>query len=196
MDRTQPPPLRRSCGWRLLFLGLVLVAGTPLASFAAAEVESSQTEDEVRAAALFNIVLFTEWPASSFASPEAPLVVGVLGEGPTAALLTTLGENDSWHGHPIRVMRFQTPAEIASCHVLYLARSAFGDWARVQQVSAGRSILTASSMPDFARRGGMVEFGVERNRLRLTVNLDAARAGRVTLSSSVLRLARVLGSAR
>lgn len=165
-------------------------------SFAAGALESGPNEDAVRAAALYNIILFTDWPASAFTAPDAPLVVGVLGEGPTADLLANLGENETWRGHPIQVTRFRAASEVSSCHVVYLARSAFADWTTVQRSWAGRPILTASSLPDFARRGGIVEFGIERNRLRLTVNLDAARASGITLSSSVLRLARVLGSAR
>ena len=57
----------------------------------------------------------------------------------------------------------------------------------------GRPILTVGVEEGFAQQGGVVQFAVDRNKLRLVVNLRSARANGITISSKVLRLAEVIG---
>ena len=44
----------------------------------------------------------------------------------------------------------------------------------------------------FASRGGIIRFVTDHNRIRLRINLDAARAARLTLSSKLLRPAQIV----
>jgi len=56
----------------------------------------------------------------------------------------------------------------------------------------GRSILTVGEMEGFALRGGMIELFTERNRVRFRVNLVAAKAANLRISSKLLELAEVV----
>ncbi len=51
------------------------------------------------------------------------------------------------------------------------------------------SVLTVSDMPQFARRGGMVQFLLDGNRVRFEVNLVATQRAGLNLSSDLLKLA-------
>jgi hypothetical protein len=44
----------------------------------------------------------------------------------------------------------------------------------------------------FAERGGMIRFVSDRNRIRLQLNLDAAEAAHLTISSKLLRVAEII----
>ena len=44
----------------------------------------------------------------------------------------------------------------------------------------------------FASRGGMIRFVTDHNRIRLRINLEAARAANLTLSSKLLRPAQIV----
>jgi hypothetical protein len=44
-------------------------------------------------------------------------------------------------------------------------------------------------MPEFTRRGGMIQFVIEANRVRFEVNLTIAERTGLTLSSQLLKVA-------
>jgi hypothetical protein len=52
--------------------------------------------------------------------------------------------------------------------------------------------LTVGETERFATRG-MIRFVTERNRVRLEVNVGAAKAAGLTISSNLLRAARIVG---
>jgi hypothetical protein len=56
----------------------------------------------------------------------------------------------------------------------------------------GRSILMVSDVDGFADQGGTVQFVTQGNRIRLRINLDAAKAVGLTISSKILRPATVV----
>lgn len=168
--------------------GLVLLVFRPPVTLASSAV----SDDEARAAAVCSIVMFTEWPAAAFAQPDSPLVVGIMAAPPMVKLLRDLLDCETWHGRAIQLQPVATLADARRCHVLYVARTSQSRWQAQQVQLQGRPILTIGESERFAALGGIVELGIERDRLRLIVNLTAARAGGIVLSSKVLRLAQVL----
>jgi hypothetical protein len=65
----------------------------------------------------------------------------------------------------------------------------------VEQIVAGlkaRNILTVADAEGFARRGVMIRFVNERNKIRLRINLDAAKAANLTISSKLQRPADIV----
>jgi hypothetical protein len=53
----------------------------------------------------------------------------------------------------------------------------------------GRSILTVGDTEGFAEDGGIIRFVTEKNRIRFRINVDAAEAAHLVISSKLLRLA-------
>lgn len=178
---------------RLAFAAALFSASFSSIVHSATPPSATSREMEVKAAALYNIIVFTEWPTTAFADANAPLVVGVLGRGPITDLLHDLIANEMWRGRKVVLQHYSSPAEVKDCQVLYVGHTEHDQWPRMRTRFAGRPVLTASDAPDFARNGGIVQFGLEHNRLKLTVNLTAARAAGLTISSKVLRLADVVG---
>ena len=175
-------------------LGAAVLFAVSLAAVRAVESPPPVArEHEVKAAALYNIISFTDWPATAFSAPAAPLVIGILGQGPVSDMLQLLVQNETWHGRRLLLERYTSPEQAKNCHVLYVARSEQPRWNAVRSQFAGRTVLTVCDAPNFARQGGIVQLGIERNKLKLTVNLAAARAANLTISSKVLRLADVVG---
>jgi hypothetical protein len=50
-------------------------------------------------------------------------------------------------------------------------------------------VLTVSDMPDFSRRGGMIQFVLEGSKVRFEINLASAEAARLTVSAELLKVA-------
>ena len=79
--------------------------------------------------------------------------------------------------------------KIKACHVLFISRSENDRVEQILQNLQGRNILTVSDIPDFAARGGMIELFMEKNKIRMRINLSAVKAAGLNISSKLLRLA-------
>jgi hypothetical protein len=154
---------------------------------------STIDEREVKAVFLFNFAQFVDWPASAFLTPNDPIVIGILGNDPCGALLDQVVEGEVVKGRPLAVSRFRRVEDIKSCHVLFISPSEVGTYERIVNALRARPILTVGETEGFTSRG-MVRFLTERNRVRLEVNIAAVKTAGLTISSNLLRAARIVGA--
>jgi hypothetical protein len=173
------------------------MAAVLLISIAATKIHATSPpearEYAIKAAALYNIVSFTEWPDNAFASPDAPLVIGVLGTGPVGDLIDGLVQNELCRGHKLTVQHYARVADVQTCHVLYVASSEQSNTREVRKRFSRRPILLVSDLDNFAADGGAVQLAIEHNRLRILVNLAVTQSSGLRLSSNLLHLATIVG---
>jgi len=172
---------------RVLPFAVLLAAAPGLAAQTA-----RASEYQVKAVFLFNFAQFVDWPADAFPESDTPLVIGILGDDPFGGVLDQTVVDERLRGRPFQVRRYHSVDEIKACHILFVSRPE-GD--RPQGILAGlknRPILTVSDADGFAERGGMIRFVTERSRIRLKINLEAAQAAHLTISSKLLRVAEIV----
>jgi hypothetical protein len=179
------PPARFARGlWAFVF-GCIAVA-----SAGAADIRH---ESEVKAVLLYNFTQFVEWPAEAFEAPDSPLIIGVLGHDPFGRALDTVVEREMVDGHRIEVMRFRDVEEALGCHLLFISSSERAASGAILARLQGRPILTVAEFDSFLERGGIVQLHRgPNNKVRLRVNLAAARAASLTLSAKLLRVAETV----
>ena len=173
--------------------GRVLVAGLIWMTASAAFAQPGSREYQVKAVFLFNFAQFVEWPAEAFSSPDAPLVIGIVGDDPFGPFLAEVIRDEKPGGHPLEIRHFQR-SEQADCHILFISRSESSRLQPLLAGLAGKPILTVSDMENAARRGVMIRFLTESNRIRLRINLDATKRAGLTVSSKLLRSAEIVGT--
>jgi hypothetical protein len=168
-----------------------LLAVRPESVWAANETERPTIAQElgVKAAFLLNFAAFVDWPAHAFVSDTAPIVVGVQGVDPFGQLLDEIFEGENARGRRFEVHRIPPGGDVRGCHILFVADSERRRFARVLRETRERPILTVANAPGFTELGGIVEFTMERNRVRFRINHNAAKAAGLTISSRLLRLA-------
>ena len=152
-------------------------------------------EYELKAAFLFNFLQFAEWPADAFATAESPIVLGVFGEDPFGRSLDQLVQDAAVNGRRIEVRRYQRAEEIEVCHLLFVNLRNMTRLKAVLAALQGRSILTVGDADGFLEQGGIIQFVMQDERIRLRINLDAATSAHVTLSSKLLRPAQIVTTA-
>lgn len=187
MQRAQR--LKRSlCGAALWAVATLLVGG-------AAITASAQTpEYQLKAVFLFNFTQFVEWPPEAFSDSNSPIVIGILGADPFGSYLDETVRGETVNGRPLVVQRYTKIEEMDTCHVLFVSRS---ETARVEHILdrlRGRSILSVSEIDSFASQGGVIRFLTVSNKVRLRINLEAARLANLTISSKLLRPAEIVGA--
>ncbi len=176
--------LGRKVGRRPRFLGVWLmlaglVLNVPLTS---AEVAPPR-EFQVKAVFLYNFAQFVEWPQTAFETADSPVVIGVLGLDPFGGFLDETVHGEKVNGRPLVVRRYRGIGDIQRCHILFISGSEGRKTHDILAAMKGRSVLTVCDWEDLGRRGAMVWFIMERNRVRLRINLDAAKEVGLNISS-------------
>jgi hypothetical protein len=156
-------------------------------------VVAAPTTAEVEAVFLFHFSQFVDWPVQAFPDSSSPIVIGVLGSDPFGAALDDVVRGEMVKGRPLVVRRFQRIEQLTDCHILFVSRSERARLEPIVQTLKGRSILTVSDLEGFAGDGGVIGFVLVDNKIRLRVNLEAARDAGLTLSSKLLRPAQIVG---
>lgn len=158
----------------------------------AARAENSR-EYDLKAVLLFNLTRFVDWPPVAFADPEAPLVIGILGQDPYGKILDDVVRTESYGRHKIQVVRYRTVESARDCQILFVSSSEQPNLPRILRELAGRPILTIGEFEGFAAGGGMIRlYQTAEGKIRLRVNLGSVRAGGLTVSAKLLRLAETI----
>jgi hypothetical protein len=154
---------------------------------------SATPEYQVKAAFLFNFSQFVSWPPQAFSSANAPIVIAVLGRDPFGPDLDAIVSGERVNGHPIIVRRYREVSEVDGCHILFIDGSESDQLPEILQTLRGRAILTVSDIEGSAESGVMIDLVTQNHHVRMHVNLAAARASHLTVSSQLLRLAEIIG---
>jgi hypothetical protein len=197
----------RLLAW-LLLCACVPVLAAPAVTAAAAERTRLPNEVEVEAAYLVNFLRYTQWPASSFAAPNSPYVVTVVGSQQAAASVRAVAAAAGpVEGRPIEVrwlsqargsreIPFDSPqdqdarAQLRGSHLVFFHRSAGPVRAQVLSDLADSPVLTVSDLDDFTSQGGMLGLVRADRRIAFQANTTAIRGAGLLVSAKVLKLAR------
>jgi hypothetical protein len=154
-----------------------------------AQAESAPSEYETKAAILLNFVRFTDWPPEAFTSAEAPFVIGVVGKDPFGAALDKTFSGKSVKGRSFIVKRLTADQNLKSCHLLFVSASEKRRQRDLLDKLRGAPVLTVGETYDFRDHSGAVQFVPRDKSVGFNINLNAAKAGRLHISSNVLRQA-------
>jgi hypothetical protein len=147
------------------------------------------TDYQVKAAYLYNFGRFVEWPSSVAAAKSESFTVCVLGQDPFGSTLDATLAGESIAGKKVVAKRISTPQESVNCQILFLSAAEASRLNRIVEDLDKVAVLTVSDMPQFAQRGGMIQFVLEGKRVRFEVNLSATQHVGLTLSSDLLKVA-------
>jgi hypothetical protein len=106
-------------------------------------------------------------------------------------------ELEKLQGKVVRGKRFiikhtRSMGEFRGCHMLFICNSERGRLQEVLEAVKDKGILTVGDTDGFARKGVIINFYIEDKKIRFEINLDAARRAQLSISSQLLKLARVI----
>lgn len=145
-------------------------------------------ERDVKAAYLYQFGRYVE--SSSEQAPATDFfVICVLGKDPFGSALDEIVKGKIVSGHPVAVTRIVQLTELQGCRTLYISPSETNRLPAILGALVGRTVLTVGDGTEFTERGGMIAFVLKDRKVRFVVNLAAAKAATLQLSSELLRLA-------
>jgi len=146
----------------------------------------------VKIAFLFNFAKFIDWPPSSFASPQSPFTICVLGQDPFGHMLDDTLQGKMIGERPLAVRRLKDKTEARSCQMVFVSSVESPHLAEIIGSLHGANVLLVGETNGFASLGGTIEFTLEDNRVRFAINPDAADRSGLKLSSKLLALAKIV----
>jgi hypothetical protein len=147
------------------------------------------TEYEVKATYLSKFGRFVEWPAGITLAQSDSFSICVLGQDPFGPALNDMIADETIAGKSVLAKRISVPQDAVNCHVLFISSSENTRLKQILIMLGDTSVLTVSDLPEFTKRGGMVQFISEGDRVRFEVNLAIAERAGLTLSSELLKVA-------
>ena len=151
------------------------------------------TESEIKAGFLYNFTKFVEWPPQTFAHPNAPFVLGVIGSNPFGDLLTDAAAGKTVDGRAVLIKQFSHEEDFSACQILFVSSSEKKRTAQILERLKGATVLSVGEGDAFTQAGGMIAFIIEGDKVRLAINLEAALAARLKISAKVIAVARLVG---
>ena len=166
------------------FVGTIVLALTALGGVAA---EQSDVYG-IKSAFIYNFIQFAAWPEDQLAD-GAPLAICVVADSPIVRELDKL-VGRVVQGHPLRVLKEIRVSEMDSCHAVFVPagqtrqlRDIVGDYPEA-------GLLLISEEQDAQSLDTAINLVVEGQRVKFDIDLTAAAAQRVQLSSKLVSLAR------
>ena len=178
---------------------------------------AKEIEYEVKAAFIYNFMKFIEWPEEKNASQNKnqtsanPMIIGVLGLNPFDSAFQLILDKEvrgrkihiveisSYHlyyeasqdkANAFAAYQAQYQDIIGACNVLFICDSEHDYIEELLSLTSGHGILTISDLVGFAKRGGIIGFVEDNNKIRFEINLDAAQKENIKIRSQLLTLAK------
>jgi hypothetical protein len=169
---------------------LTPVTGTKSRAQAATVVDEAQ----IRAAMVFNLTRYVEWPAWKFSEPSAPFVLCFLandavGDDTDILVHDRESRERAVQDRRVTVRRVSSMAATANCHVLYASKL---DRKKIVDAPAEMNKWAVLTISDNPTAGGtVISLPMAENRVQIVVDLKAAQQSGLILSSKLLKIATV-----
>lgn len=168
----------------LVMLGAILVvSGTAFAS----------QENSIKAAYLYQIMQFVEWPEPRPSSDAFHLCV--YGNDNISNKLAPLHMREEEGGH-IEVLFPTNLIDTLNCEIVYISNKNLQAVPSILKALQHKPIVTVSSIEDFVRSGGMIGFTIINNTVRLEINHSAAIRAGIYLNAKLLEIASFVMSSQ
>ncbi|MDJ0738330.1 MAG: YfiR family protein [Gammaproteobacteria bacterium] len=137
------------------------------------------SEAAIKAAYVFNVVKFTEWPDAAFGNDDDPLVICTDARGEQRSALDSLvGKQTRERSVAVRGL---PDRDLTDCHVAVIE-----DRANDGRLGGRQPVLTITT---FDHAESMVHVFVDGRRLRFAVRLPPAKQAAITFSAKLLGVA-------
>ena len=173
----------------VIFMGVI--GGMVIRPAEASDEESKRGEYGIKAAFLYNVLQFIEWPDDKNISAGSTINICILGDDPFDDTIDFF-QQETIGNRKLVIKRLRIQKHIRDCQVLFISSSEKGNIEHILTTVKGLNVLTVGDTEGFSQRGVLMNFYLEKNRVRFEINLNSLRLSGLRISSKVLQLARII----
>ena len=147
------------------------------------------TDQQTKALCLLNFAKYVDWPADTFVATNSPITIGCVGDAKSVEILKSAAEEKLIDGRPVVIVAAGDLAAWQKCQVLYICASEKRRQPDILKRLKTMPILTVGESDQFLPQGGIINFLKKDGKIRFDVDVAAARAAHLEISSRLLSLA-------
>ncbi len=166
---------------KIFILILLLAAGSLLCA----------SEYKLKAAYIYNIAKFVQWPEKTFSTAEAPLHIGIYGDDPFGLYIDAL-KSKKIRKRPLRITRVNNLENINQFQIIYISKSESSNMKKIKKKLDKKAILSISDMDDFISKGGIIQLHTIKNRIKMIINMRIATNNHLQFSAKLLEIASLV----
>lgn len=167
---------------------LFFLCATPHTIFA----KSIAPEYAVKAAYIFNILRFVEWPDNSPQKNTSSINICMLGENDFGPHIKPI-ENKNIEGKPLRIIKKHSLKQTLDCHLVFVSSAELYPPDEISKILGSKKIIVLGNDLDFVKNGGMFSFYIENKKVRLALNKNTLANSGLKVSSLLLEVCVTFG---
>ena len=158
-------------------------------SFAVFANSGGLPEYKVKAVFIYNFAKFVQWPSDKPQKPDKILSLCVLGDDPFGADFDVI-KGKTIKGRTVESKITMSIEKAKNCDCLFISDSEKSNVSRILEDLKDYKVLTISDMEGFLEAGGIIQFVLEKRKVRFLINIGAAKQAGFKVSSKLLELAK------
>ena len=150
------------------------------------------SEYQIKAGFFFNFTRFVVWPESAFVTATSPILACVAGETPLTDLVTDVAVGKVVNGRAVSIKRVKVSDDLRRCNLLFISAAEQRRTAEILASLNKANTLTVGETAGFAQAGGMINFSIQENKVKLELNLDATTRAGLKVNSKLIAVSRLI----
>jgi hypothetical protein len=184
-----PALCTKASAWKTL-AGTLLLLGTLLCCPKLSEC-ASPGEHQIKAAMIFNMMRFVDWPESALPAGNGSIDVCFTGRGAMSSAIASI-QGKQVKGKNITVRSVGKQGPFSGCHVLLLSETDRSSVEAILEATKSAPFMTVGEQRSFASSGGVFGFIIHEGKVRFETNLAAAQRHKIRISAQLLKLAHTV----
>ncbi len=145
---------------------------------------------KLKAVWVSHITKFIEWP--NITDTTRTFHIKILGTDEFDGHLTNIYEYKKVKGIPVEIKFIEDIDDIGFCHILYISNNKSHWIKNILQIIEKDPILTMSSTHGLGKRGSIINFFEERNRMSFEFNISSAKKNDLRINFRLLEIAKIV----
>lgn len=152
---------------------------------------SDASRDNLKVAYIYNFIKYIEWTEAEVEEEVFHVCAHEKSELKTKLVLL---EKKSIRGKSIEIISISKAEELTKCEMLVLPQLEHKQLKMFTESASSFNTLTVSDTPGYAHWGVMINLIVVNDKIRFEVNLNEVESAGFTMSSNLLKLAKIVKS--
>ncbi len=149
------------------------------------QMQQGVLENKLKALYLLRLAAFVSWPQDSSQNQSDTFNICIDADEPIQLLLKQI-KTTQLKGKSLNIVSLSSEQRHSLCHLRYISTNS------QYSFDIKSAVLTISSRLGFARDGGMIEFYIAKNKLRMRANLTVIEKAGLTVDPELIPLLKII----
>jgi hypothetical protein len=148
-----------------------------------AKVKTQAQDEKFKAIFIYNFTRYVDWPQKS-----GNFIITVIGNDPITAEIQSIASKKTVGASKIEVQNAKTPADLTSCHILYIPEGKAEALAQYVAKAKAMNILMVTDNKDACLKGSCINFIENGGKISFEISRSNIESNGLKVSNELLQL--------